>query len=567
MLSCAWRHAGILKRESRLPSLNIFQPPSSQGIGLANQSDSSSKAGPSLSVQGPGALTPVAPVSKSGQKPQRQKVLGVFLLTMINVSAILSLRAWPSMAPLGFSSAFFWILDAIIFFIPLSLVSAELATGWPKTGGVYVWIREGLGDRWGYVGAWLYWIENVTWFPTVLTFISATAAYAINPDLASNNVYNFAVILIVFWGTTATNLLGMKASGWLSSVCAILGTILPAALIIGLAGFWMGSGHASQISFTAKSFFPVFLNMTHVAGTGPIPRIWGIFPSFQYLASITNLSAISLAGGLVLYYAGMEMSAVHAGEVKNPKRDFPKAVLFSTVVVAAIFIGGTLAVAIVVPQQQISLASGIMQAFQDFLNPYSLGWLIPVFAVLIVVGTLGQVNSWIIGPSKSLMATALNGDLPPALQRVNKKMVPTALLLLQGVIGTILALVYLFVPTVNAGYWFLTIITSQIYSVLYVMMFLSAIRLRYTKPDVQRSYKIPGGKKGMGLVAGLGIASSTFGLMIGFVPPSQIAFGSTLSYVLPLAIGVVVACAVPLWAYRYKKPEWESEAAKLGIED
>jgi len=528
-----------------------------------NHSDSSSKTEGGKS----GGVTPVAAVSKSGERPAQRKVLGVLLLTMINVSAILSLRAWPGMAPLGFSSAFFWILDAIIFFIPLSLVAAELATGWPKTGGVYIWIREGLGDRWGYLGSWLYWIENVTWFPTVLTFISATAAYAINPALANNNVYNFAVILIVFWGTTATNLFGMKTSGWISSVCAAFGTILPAALIIGLAGFWMGSGHASQISFTTQSFFPTVLNTTSAVSVTPFSRVWLAFPAFQYLASITNFSAVSLAGGLVLYYAGMEMSACHAGEVKNPKHDFPKAVLFSTVIVAAIFILGTLAVAIVVPPKQIGLASGIMQAFQDFLTPYSLGWFIPVLAVMIVVGTLGQVNSWIIGPSKSLMATALNGDLPPALQRVNKRMVPTALLLLQGIVGTLLALVYLVVPSVNAGYWFLTIITSQVYSVLYVLMFLAAIRLRYTKPDVQRAYRIPGGKAGMCFVAGLGIAASVFGIIIGFVPPTQISFGSTLSYVLPLVIGVIVACAVPLWAFRYKKPEWVGEAAKLGIED
>jgi amino acid transporter len=98
-------------------------------------------------------------------------------------------------------------------------------------------------------------------------------------------------------------------------------------------------------------------------------------------------------------------------------------------------------------------------------------------------------------------------------------------------------------------------------------MFLAAIRLRYTKPDVQRAYRIPGGKAGMCFVAGLGIAASVFGIIIGFVPPTQISFGSTLSYVLPLVIGVIVACAVPLWAFRYKKPEWVGEAAKLGIED
>jgi amino acid transporter len=430
-----------------------------------------------------------------------------------------------------------------------------------------VWIREGLGDRWGYVGSWLYWIENVTWFPTVLTFISATAAYMVNPDLANNSLYNVVVILIVFWGTTVANFFGMKTSGRISSVGAIIGTLLPAGLILGLAAFWMGSGQPSQIAFTAQTFFPTVYNGTAPVSLTPFSRVWLAFPAFQYIASVTNFAPVSLAGGLILYYAGMEMSGVHAGEVKNPKHDFPLAVLISAVIVAAVFILGTLAVAIVVPQQQIGLASGIMQAFQFFFTPYQLSWLVPVLAFLIVVGTLGQVNSWIIGPSKSLLATALNGDLPPKLQGVNKRMVPTALLLLQGIIGSILALIYLLVPSINAGYWFLTIITSQIYSVLYVLMFIAAIRLRYLQPNVQRTYKVPGGKAGMWLIAGLGIAASVFGIIIGFVPPSMISFGGTLAYVLPLVVGVIIACAVPFWAYRFKKSSWRDAAIKAGIED
>jgi amino acid transporter len=113
----------------------------------------------------------------------------------------------------------------------------------------------------------------------------------------------------------------------------------------------------------------------------------------------------------------------------------------------------------------------------------------------------------------------------------------------------------------------LTIITSQVYSVLYVLMFLAAIRLRSTQPKVERPFRVPGGRAGMLLIAGLGIAASIFGIIIGFVPPSTISFGGTLSYVVPLAIGVIAACVIPLWAYRYKKPKWASEAAKLGIED
>jgi amino acid transporter len=244
--------------------------------------------------------------------------------------------------------------------IPLSLVCAELATGWPKTGGIYVWVREGLGDRLGFVTGWLYWLENVVWFPTILTFLAATAAYLINPALANNTLYNVVMILVIFWGATFVNLRGMKTSGWISTLCAILGTIIPAVVIIGLATVWLGTGQPSQTPLTVQAFFPQIINST--APNLP-PKAWLAFPLAQWMASATNFSSISLASGLILYYAGMELTGAHAAEVKNPNRDFPKAVLFSTIATIVISVLGTLAVAIVVPAQQIGLAVGIMQAF------------------------------------------------------------------------------------------------------------------------------------------------------------------------------------------------------------
>jgi amino acid transporter len=170
------------------------------------------------------------------------------------------------------------------------------------------------------------------------------------------------------------------------------------------------------------------------------------------------------------------------------------------------------------------------------------------------------------------MATALHGDLPPILQRVNNKFVPTALLYLQGIVGSILALVYLLLPNVNAGYWYLTVITSQIYCVLYIMLFIAAIRLRYTQPNVQRPYKIPGGKLGMWFVSVVGLVATIFAFIIGFAPPTQISFGqifesSTLAYVIPVASAMIVCCLVPLWAFKFRRPEWVSEARKLGLEE
>ena len=96
-------------------------------------------------------------MTQTGSNPTK-RVLGVFTLTMINVAAIQSLRNLPVMAEVGWASVFFYLIAAIGFFIPSALVSAELSTGWPSTGGVYTWVKEAFGPRWGFVAIWLQWI-------------------------------------------------------------------------------------------------------------------------------------------------------------------------------------------------------------------------------------------------------------------------------------------------------------------------------------------------------------------------------------------------------------------------
>ena len=141
-----------------------------------------------------------------------KKTLGVFSLVMINVIAVDSLRSLPFSAEYGVSLIFYYILAAAAFFIPTALVSAELATGWPNKGGVYIWVREAFGDRWGFLVIWLQWIYNVVWYPTILSFVAGTLAYLINPHLADSKTYMLSVILITFWGATLLNMFGMKLS-------------------------------------------------------------------------------------------------------------------------------------------------------------------------------------------------------------------------------------------------------------------------------------------------------------------------------------------------------------------
>lgn len=456
------------------------------------------------------------------------RTLNIFLLAMINVAAICSIKNWPLTAVYGFSSLFYFIVSILFFFVPISLVSAELATGWPKRGGVYVWVREAFGHKWGFLAGWLLWVENVVWYPTILSFIAGTIAFSFNPALADNTLYMFCVIFGAFWGATLLNLLGMKMSGWISTLGVILGTIIPGVVIIGLGIAWMASGNTSHISFDWDSFFP----------------------------DLKSPSQLALLAGVLLGFAGMEMSSVHARDVKNPQKNYPRAILLSASIIIALSVLGTLAIAIVIPQDKISLVSGGMEAIAFFLRSYNLGWTVPIIAFMVAFGALGAMSTWTAGPSKGLLAAAQDGDFPPILHKINKHNMPVAMLIFQGIIVSILGLIFLLMPNVNSSFWILLALTSQLYVLMYILMFAAGIKLRHSKSEVPRAYKIPGGNVGMWIVAGLGILSCVFALMIGFFPPEQLETGSLIFYELFLFAGIILFCAAPWIILRFKKPSW-----------
>ncbi len=462
-----------------------------------------------------------------------KKTITVFTLAMINMAAIGSVKNWPTIAEYGFSSIFYYILAAVIFFIPSALVAAELATGWPKIGGIFVWVKEAFGHRWGFLSIWLLWVENVIWYPTILTFISATFAYMISPSLASSKTYLILTSLSAFWFMTYLNLKGMKISGWISTFGVIFGTFVPAAVIIGLGSLWFFSGSPLQIQFNLKSFIP---NMS----------------SPEQLVIFT---------GVLFSLCGMEMSAIHARDVQNPQRNYPRATLISVLLILGLTILGVLAIAVVIPQKEISLTAGSMQAFVSFIDAYNLHLLVPVMAFLVVIGALASLSTWIVGPSRGLLAAAQYGDLPPIFRRLNKHGMPKNLLLLQGAIVTVLSLLFLLMPTINSAYWILIVMAAQVYLLMYLLMFAAAIKLRYSKPGVFRAYKIPGGKPGIWVVAGIGILSATLTLIIGFFPPAQFSTGNVTFYVGFLILGMLLFCSAPSLILRFKKPSWSIKLA------
>jgi len=188
--------------------------------------------------------------------------------------------------------------------------------------------------------------------------------------------------------------------------------------------------------------------------------------------------------------------------------------------------------------------------------------LTPIVAALIAIGAFGTVSTWIIGPTKGLMVTAQAGDLPPFFEVVNKNHMPVHIMLVQGAVVTILSLVFLVMPTVSIGYLVLTALSSQVYLVMYFLMFIAAIRLRYSQPDVPRSYVVPGGKLGMWVVAGVGALASIFTTIFGFFPPTSLTVRSDIIiYVGILLSGIIILTIAPIIIHHFRKDEWKTEVS------
>ncbi len=452
--------------------------------------------------------------------PRATKRLGVIGVMSINVAAIVSARNLPMMAVYGWSMLALFGIAIVGFLIPIAMVAAELGTAWPEEGGVYAWVREAFGGSTGFLAVWCDYAENIPWFPTVLSFMAASLAYVVDPALANNSTYLVIVMLVMFWAATAVNLRGTGASTWLGGVGTLLGSIVPALLVVGLGIAWLLSGDGSEIPFSADALAPQIS--------------WG------------NLAFL---GGIILLFSGMEMAGFHARDTDDPGRTVPRAIALSVVVIVVFSVVGSLFLAFVIPSHELSLVSGTMELFQRGLDRLGISWMLRPVALLVGLGGLAHLSPWILGPAKGMSAVARDGDAPDWMGRLNGNGVPVGLIIAQGIGGSAFALIFVFVPNASTSYWMLSAVTAQIIAVMYGLVFAAFIRLRHTRPDQPRPYRVPGGIIGAWVIGGVGVAAATASLTLGFIPPDQLKTGNPTTYVVLLAGATVVLCLPPfVWS-------------------
>lgn len=440
----------------------------------------------------------------------KNRVLGVFSLAMMGIAAIFSLRNLPIAAVYGFSSITYYIAAALLFFVPSALVCSKLSASFPEAGGLYLWVKKAISPSFGFLAIWFEWINTVCSFPMMIGFILFTLLYPLAPLLANNRLYEFSFMTITFWAITILNFFGIRTSSRFSSVGVVIGTLLIAILIILLAAFWLLQGHTSQIDFSWHALIPTFK-----------------FGTLAFL--ITMINSIS----------GIQIIAFHTEETNNPKHAFPRATFIIVSVILMLSILGALAIAIVAPPTSSSLIGGVVESLIIFLHPFHLGWLVPTLVILIAVGVLAEINAWVIGPSKGMLAAAESGQLPKIFAFKNKRDVPTVILLAQGIIATLLAGAYIYMPSVNSAYWLLSDLTAEFTLMMWILLFISAIVLSMRLKEKNR-WQIY-------LAAGLGVLTCLVVLVFSYIPPSHVIHsGSVFKYEAVLIGGLLLFSILPL---------------------
>jgi glutamate:GABA antiporter len=394
-----------------------------------------------------------------------KKVMGLWDIVFINITAIVAIRWLGFTAAFGAASIVLWIIAILMFFIPLGLISAELATTWPNQGGAYVWVSEAFGKRTGFIVSWFYWVNNFFYYPAVLTFIATLTMLFIDQKLMNSKIFICCFIIGLLWLSTLINIRGMRSFKLFSDLAGILGVLLPLAILI-------------ILSFSLVWLYKI-PSATDYSWSNLLPN----------LNSKSNLASLAV---LMFSMAGIELTPTMAEETKNPKKTFSRATFVSAIFIGCLYIASTVAITLILAPGKIQAVSGVADTLTVLGEKLHLPYLPIIVGGMIILGSLGSVGIWIIAPIKMLLESCKNGILPKWLTRTNKNNMPVKALLIQATAVTMIILCTALLPSLEAFFSTLVLMATMMQFIPYVFIFLAFIKLRKKYPKIIRPYQVPG---------------------------------------------------------------------------
>lgn len=432
--------------------------------------------------------------SKSGAKGLR-----FFFVVMLMFGITTTLHGLSPLATYGLGAVFFLLLAVVAFLIPAGMVATELATTWQRDGGVFVWVGEAFGEEAGFLATWLQWLQDVIFWTVILTGSAAMLAYGFGWEAgAENKVYVVSIVVGTILLTSILTMFGLRSTGWVGTVGSLAGTIVPGVALVAFAIVYLVQGHASHISLEASELIP----------------------------DLTDPQNLAFAISTIMIFAGIELMGTRVEEIRDPARTYPRATFTSIALATLLLIPTVLAIAVLVPATELTITAGIVQAMQTvFDSVWHLSWVPALFAVALLIDSVGEIAGWMAGTPVAMATAADRGFLPKRFGRVTGQ-VARPVLLAQAVIGSIISVVFIFVPNVEGVFWVLSALLVQLYLLMYMLLFAAVWWLRRSRPDQPRPWRIPGGLAGITLVCGVGLVFSVAAFLVGFLPPSSLEVSS-----------------------------------------
>lgn len=443
------------------------------------------------------------------------KGISKFSFFSMTASLFVTVYEYPTFARYGKTSIFFLVLCGILWFLPLSLCSAELAgiKGY-QNGGIFSWVGNPLGKANGFAAIFFQWFQVTVGFVTMIYFIIGTAAYIFKiPSINSDPVYKFISVVGIFWILTFLQFKGTKITTNIAKYGFSIGIVFPVCVMLVATIIYLFRGNGISTNFSRHAFLPNF----------------------------ENISALST---FLLAYMGVEASATHISNLKNSNKSYPKILIYLVLVgIITSSLGGSI-VSIVLPGY-ISSNEGVMDAIQLLLSPRSTSVPVIIMGLLIIFGITAQVSSWIVSPTEGLQYTAQRGIISKKFANKNDAGVPINILMLQGAIVTIWAALLTFGSGGALSFQIAISLTVLIYLSAYVLLFASYFKVTVSDDRVIREFQMPGGKIFKVLVSAVGFIVSVLAIITTFFPPKSIPTSEKGLYCGMLGIAYAVVLIIP----------------------
>ena len=422
------------------------------------------------------------------------RTLGVMDLVFLNMAAILGLRWLSTAAQMGPASLVLWVLAVVTFFIPSALTVMELSSRLPGEGGIYLWSKTAFGEQHGFISGWAYWVNNLFYFPSLLLFIAGTFLFLGGNKwlaLGDSAYYNAGFSLTLLWFVIGANVIGLKRGKWISNIGAISSAAVFLILIVGGTWAWIQFGSETEFTLQAAT------------------------PNLKNLATVTFFATMTFA------FAGMELAPAMSGEIKDPTRSIPRAMVISGLIITTIYIMGTGLLMIAVPEDQIGVITGIPQAIATIADLVALPGLALIGVFLIVMSSTGGLGAWVSGVARIPYVIGIDRYLPAALGKTHPRWgTPHVALVTQGVVVTLLMLGSVINSTIEEAYIMLLDMTIILYFVPFLYMFAALPILRIkAKGNNADVHLVPGGTVGVWLVAILGFSATFLSVVLALMPP------------------------------------------------